>query len=385
MVPGPLERRPPEPTTLPAPSTGPPQHLGALWRRPVLRTGLYGWAVLGIVGLAWVLWQAATALSIVIIPMILALFPAAVLAPVVAWLRARRVPGALATLLAMFGSLGLVAGLFAALAPPVASQFGDIGDSVSAGVEAVERYLASGPFGLSPVTLDEVVDRAREQISSAMSGAGIGAGVLGALVAVTETVAGFLFGLVALFFYLKDGPRMAAWVKGLFPRGVQDDAEAVGVRAWQTVGAYIRGQLVIALADAVMIGVALVVLRIPLALPLTVLVFIGGLFPVVGAVIAGLVAVLVALATNGLVTAVILLGVILAVQEIEGDVLAPIVLGRATKLHPLATLAALTAGAVLLGFLGAFLAIPMTASVTHALSYLREKRHTEEGAVPLTP
>jgi putative heme transporter len=361
----------PQPMNITGPGT-------ALWRRPVLRTGLYGWAVAGIALMGWILWQIASELSIVLIPLVLALFPAAVLAPLVGWLKARRIPPALATLIAMFGSFAVIGGIVTALAPSVAAQFDDIGESVSAGIESVERFLASGPFGLSPVRLDDLVDRARGLIGSMAAGGGLGSSALAAVVAVTETLAGVLFGLVALFFYLKDGPRIAAWLKGLFPRSVQDDAEAVGVRAWQTVGAYIRGQLLIALVDALLIGLALVVLRVPLALPLTVLVFFGGLFPVVGAFVAGLVAVLVALATNGLLAAVILLGVIVAVQEIEGDVLAPIVLGRATELHPLATLAALTAGAVLLGILGAFLAIPVTASVTYALKYLRQKRHAAE-------
>jgi len=136
---------------------------------------------------------------------------------------------------------------------------------------------------------------------------------------------------------------------------------------------YIRGQLVIALVDAVLMGIGIWVLGVPLVAPLAVLVFFGGLFPIVGAVLSGLVAVLVAIATSDLTTAVALLGVILVVQQVEGHVLAPVVLGRAVSLHPLAVLASLAAGGALLGVLGAFIAIPLVGSATRAVGYLRSR------------
>nr|MBA2578793.1 AI-2E family transporter [Euzebyaceae bacterium] len=157
------------------------------------------------------------------------------------------------------------------------------------------------------------------------------------------------------------------------PRRARADAEAIGARVWFTIGAYIRGQLVIAVVDAVLIGLGLWIVGVPLALPLAVLVFFGGLFPIVGAVAAGIVAVLVALATGGLTSALIVLAIVVAVQQVEGHLLAPIVLGKATELHPVAVIAALTAGAVLLGVLGAFLAVPIAASATRAVGYLRTR------------
>ena len=341
----------------------------------MLRVALFAWAIIGVAGAAWVIGKVVAALSIVVIPLVLALFPAAVLAPLAGWLRSRRLPPSLAALASMLVMFGVIGGVVALIAPSVSSQIGEFGESVQKGIDSLERFLLSGAFGLPQMRLDDVIDRAQEGLTKAVQGGGVGSGVLGALVAVTETVAGFLFGLVALFFYLKDGPRIAQWLRNLFPESLRRDAHEVGVRAWQTLGAYIRGQLLIALADAILIGIAIVVLRVPLALPLVLLVFIGGLFPLVGAVVAGIIAVLVALATQGPITALILLGVILIVQEVEGDVLAPLILGRATELHPLATLTALTAGAVLLGGLGAFLAIPITASVTRGVKYLRASRH----------
>ncbi|MBA2528345.1 MAG: AI-2E family transporter, partial [Euzebyales bacterium] len=272
--------------------------------------------------------------------------------------------------LTLAGSLLLVVGSLALLAPTVSAQVGDLGAQASQGVEQIKRFLASGPFGLDPVRLDELVDRGREALRR-QAGSGLASGVLGAVAAVAEGVAGLLFGLVALFFYLKDGERIGRWLRDLLPRRMRSDAQEVGVRAWQTIGAYIRGQLVIATVDAVLIGGALLVLGVPLALPLSLLVFVGGLLPLVGAFVSGALAVLVALASNGPTAALILFAWIVVVQQLEGDLLAPVVLGRATALHPLATLVALTAGAVLLGVLGAFLAIPLTASAARGAGYLR--------------
>jgi predicted PurR-regulated permease PerM len=326
--------------------------------------------MVGVILLAVGLGVVVAELSIVVIPLVLALFPAAVLGPPTSRLKRRGLPASLATLIVMVTAFGLLAGLFSAIGPMVAAEVGDLGTEARAGLEDLRAYLEDGPLGLQPVRLEDLFERARAQV---LEGGGFGAGALNAVRALVEGVAGVLFGLVALFFYLKDGPRIAAWLRDLFPESVRADAAYIGEQAWFTVGAYIRGQLVIAVVDAALIGIGIAVLGIPLLLPLVVLVFFGGLFPIVGAVIAGAVAVLVALATEGLVPALFLLAVIVGVQQLEGDLLAPIVLGKATQLHPLATLAALTAGAVLLGVLGAFLAIPVAASATRAVGYLRER------------
>lgn len=369
----PLFAREPAPTPPPVVNVTVPASPSAdLLRRPFVRSGLYAWAFLGLVGALFVLGKVVAAISIVVIPLVLALFPAAVLAPLVDRMKRRGVPRGIAAAVAILGTFGVLIGIGFAVAPSVSEQFQGLGEQFSAGVDRLEEFLASGPFGLDPIRMEDLVTRAREYFASSASN--LGSGALGAVTAVTETVAGLFFGLFALFMYLKDGPRMAQGLRGLFPTALQDDAGEVGVLAWQTIGGYVRGQLVIAVVDAVLIGIGIVVLGVPLALPLTLLVFFGGLFPIVGAILAGFVAVLVALATTSFTTALILLAVIVVVQQVEGDVLAPIVLGKATELHPLLSLAALTAGAVLLGVLGAFLAIPITASLVRAGTYLRRRQ-----------
>lgn len=371
--------REPAPTPPPAVNvTVPPSPAANLLRGPFVRSGLYAWAFLGLVGALFVLGKVVAEISIVVIPLVVALFPAAILAPLNSRLIRGGLPPAAAAAVTILGTFGILIGLGFAVAPSVSAQFEGLGKEFTAGLDRVEQFLAQGPFGLDPIRMEDLVARGREYLANSASN--LSSGVAGAVTALTEAIAGLFFGLFALFMYLKDGPRMARWLRSLFPDEVQDDAEQVGVLGWQTIGSYMRGQLVIALVDAILIGIGIAVLGVPLALPLTLLVFFGGLFPIVGAILAGFVAVLVALATTGPATALILLVVIVVVQQVEGNLLAPVVLGKATELHPLATLAALTAGAVLLGVLGAFLAIPITASVTRAASYLRRRRR--ERAAP---
>jgi predicted PurR-regulated permease PerM len=359
----PVRPEPPEPRGLIRPR-------GPLTGHPVFRIGTYAWAVIGVALLLYLGAIVLGRLSVVIVPLVLALFPAAVLAPPTKRLKDAGLPASAAALLVLVSSIALVAGVFTALAPNVQAELGDLGDRLQEGYEEVDVFLARGPFGFEPIRLDEVVELARQHLGSTE---GIGEGAVGVVTSVVEGVAEIFFGLFALFFYLKDGPRMAAWLRDLFPRRARADAEAIGARVWFTIGAYIRGQLVIAVVDAVLIGLGLWIVGVPLALPLAVLVFFGGLFPIVGAVAAGIVAVLVALATGGLTSALIVLAIVVAVQQVEGHLLAPIVLGKATELHPVAVIAALTAGAVLLGVLGAFLAVPIAASATRAFGYLRTR------------
>jgi len=347
----------------------PYDHTTPLRERPFVKAGAYSWAGIGMLALAALAVLALLELRIVVIPLVLALFPAAVLMPPNRLLK-RYMPSGLASFLVVLGFFGLLAGVVAILAPSVSDEVGSLDTEVQAGADQLQDFLADGPFGFQPVQLDELVANARERF---LSGDGLASVGLGAATVVAEGFAALALLLFALFFYLKDGPKIARWMRNLFPVRVRDDVEAMGYRSWQTIGAYIRGQLFIALVDATLIGIGIAVLGVPLALPLSVLVFFGGLFPIVGAFLSGGVAVLVALATTDPTTALILLAVIVAVQQLEGHILAPVVLGRAVELHPLAAVAALTAGAVLLGVLGAFLSIPIAASLARAAGYLRTR------------
>ena len=340
-----------------------------LLERPVVRAGVIAWSVTGLLVLSVASLFVMSRLTVILVPLVLALFPAAVLVPPTAALKRRGVPSALAALIVLLGFLGLLGGVFGILTPVVAGELGGLAESLEAGYAQLRQYIAGGPFDTETLPLDQLLEQFRERAGE--MGPELGSRVLEAGIVVVEGFAGVVLGLFALFFYLKDGARIAGWVGSLFPQRMRADVSGIGERVWFTIGAYIRGLLIIGLVDATLIGGGLLALRIPLALPLSVLVFFGALFPIVGAFLAGTVAVLVALATNGLGAALAVLALIVIVQQLEGHILTPVLLGRATELHPLAVIAALGAGAVLMGVLGAFLSVPVAASVARALAYLR--------------
>jgi putative heme transporter len=348
-----------------APVPGPPW-----WRRPFVRLGAYAWAFVGLVIVGWMLTTAAGRLSILVYPLVLALFPAALLSPVSEWLTRHRVPPALAALATLLGFLVLVVGGTTLLAPQVMAEAPGLVAEVQEGLEELQDLLDEGVFGWEPpIEPGELLTLAQEQGLRFLQDQAVAIAT-----GVAEGLLGLLFGLVALFFYLKDGHRIAAWIRSLAPRSVSGEVHGIGEAAWDTIGQYFRGQLFVALVDAVFIGLGLWLLGVPLVLPLAVLVFFGGLFPIVGAFVSGAVAVLVALAAEGFGIALATLAIVVAVQQLESNVLAPVVLGRATALHPLAVIVVLTAGGVLLGVVGAFLAVPVAASVAKAVGIVRERR-----------
>ncbi len=338
----------------------------AVARHPFVRTGIFAWALVGIVAALAIAGVVLGQLTMLVVPLILALFPAVLLAPAAGVLRRRGVPAALAALLSIFGAIALAAAVVGLLVPAVVGELPGLIESARQGLIQFQAYVDRAPIGLDPAQVEEQLAGARDRVVNFVD-----QGASAAIISAAEGVVGLLLALVALFFYLKDGTRIAAWLRGLLPQRLQHDATEIGVRTWTTLGSYFRGQMLVALVDATLIGVGLAALRVPLVLPLAALVFLGGLFPIVGAFVSGGFAVLVALADRGPFIALGVLAVVLIVQQVEGHVLAPVVLGRATALHPLAVIVCLTAGGLLLGVLGAFLAVPVAASIARSIAYLR--------------
>lgn len=334
----------------------------------VVRAGVAAWAVVGIIVLLALAGLLVAELRFVVVPLVIALFPAALLTPVVQRLRGRGVPPALAALVVLLGFLVGLVGVLGLIGWLVAGELSQVLDTVETSYDDI-RDWARDTFEASLPPLDQLRETAGEWASGEQ---GLQARATSAAATTLEVASGLLFGLLALFFYLKDGERIAAWIASLFPRPARRDVMEVQRRVWRTLGAYFRGQIVIAAIDAVFIGIGLLVLGVPLAVPLAVLVFIGGLFPIVGAFVAGGVAVLVALADGGVGLALAVLGVNVVVQQIEGNVLEPLIMGRATELHPLAIITAVTAGGLAFGILGAFLAVPIAASAARVVGYLRD-------------
>lgn len=333
----------------------------------VWRLGRAAWGLLGLAGVVVLLVLASTQLVLVVVPLVVALFPATLLVPVAGWLKDRGVPAALASLLTILAGIGLVVSVIGVLIPAVASEAPDLADSASEGIAEIEEVVADLGIGIESV--DDLLDRAQDQVGDLGE---YTAEALDAAVAAGETVTGAILVMVILFFYLKDGRRLTDGVIATLPERHRSRAGTIAEQAWWTLGAYFRGQLLVALVDAVFIGLGLWILGVPLALPLAVLVFFGGLFPIVGAVVTGMVAVLVALADGGLGPALVVLALVLLVQQLEGNVLEPYVLGRSIRLHPLVILMSITAGSVTLGILGAFLAVPVVAVAARTIEILRD-------------
>lgn len=334
----------------------------------LLSAALLTWTLVGVVALLWVGLVALDTVRLVAVPLVLALFPAALLSPLSDRLR-RRVPPAAAAGIVLVGFVGVLAGVLALLGWLIADEVPAVVDALEEAYVDVEAFL-SDRFDVTIPAVDDALERAEEWAR------GSELGEAGRTLAFTtlEVLSGFLLALVALFFYLKDRGRIFRFFVELAPSTWRDDVSVVGHRMWDTLGGYFRGQLVVAAVDAFFIGLGLVLLGVPLALPLALLVFFGGLFPIVGAFTAGALAVLVALADSGLGTALAVLALNVVVQQVEGNLLEPLVVGRATKLHPLAVLASLAAGGVTLGILGAFLAVPVTACLVRAIGHVLERR-----------
>lgn len=335
----------------------------------MLRAGRIAWALLGIAGVAVLLGYVAFQLSFVVVPLVLALFPAAALAPVVSWLVRHRVPRVLAALLVVVGLLAAIAGVVAAVVPSFIAQLPALGESIRQAAQQLQPLLDRLP-GEQKLSLQEIGQRA----ATALAGGNALTTAVGATRSVVEFLAGALLLVIALFFYLFDGARRARAAAGLLPEPRRGPALELGEQLWLTLGGFFRGQFVVAVIDAVLIGIGLVLLDVPVALPLAVLVFIGAFFPVVGATVSGLLAVLVALAGGGLGTALAVLAVVVGVQQLEGNFVEPLVMRRMVRLSAFVILVVIAAGASVLGVLGAFLAVPTAAVVARTVTFLRDQR-----------
>lgn len=309
--------------------------------------------------------------KLIVLPVILALFATALLNRPSRFLRSRGTPPAIAAFVVLVVSVAALVVLVVVIAPSVAGEFGQVDDRVREGITEVTESLSSGPLELDRRDIDRAVDRAQDQLG-ADSGA-ITRRVLSGAVFVGEVVAGALLTLVLTFFFLKDGGYMWRWLTGFFSSRVRRDVREIGDRGWSTLSAYLGGLAVVALVDTALISLVLIVVGVPLVVPLACLTYIGAFIPVVGATVAGLVSALVALVSLGPLEAGIVAVATLVIQQIDGDVVHPLVVGRAVRLHPVTILLSVTGGAVLAGVVGAFIAVPVAAVTSSTAAYLREK------------
>lgn len=329
----------------------------ALWADSLGRVGIRSAQVLLILAVAVVSVYALMQIKLLVIPVLIALILAAAIGPFVNMLRRRGIPGAAATGIAFVALLILLGGVSTVIYFSVRSQWTELAQQASSGLDELENFLRNGPVPID----QEQLNQAREGIIQFATSSQVRSGAITGLSVVTEFITGTILMVVILFFFLKDGAKI--W--NFFLRPFKGEREAklrrVGSRTLEVLGGYVRGTAIVALVDAVAIGAALLILQVPLAFPLAIIVFMTAFIPLVGATVAGILAALVALVANGPVVALIVVAVVVAVNQLEGDFLQPVVMGKSLQLHALVILMALTAGTILAGIVGAVLAVPLAA------------------------
>jgi putative heme transporter len=344
----------------------------ARWSLQIVLVALGAWVLAWIVGRLWV----------IVLPVLLGVFIAAVLWPPAAWLRRHGWPPALASATVVLAGLLVVGAVFALLAVSLTGGVPEVATSAASGIGQIRQWLLGPPLNLAESRLNELLQQVTTRLQQSLTT--IATTVLTGVGAVASGVVTALLALVLAFLFVKDGPRFLPWLRGVTgPTGGTHLSEVLA-RVWKTLAGYIQTQAAVAFIDGVLIGIGLVIVGVPLALPLAVLTFVGGFIPIVGAIIAGALAVLVALVSNGFTAALIVLGIVLLVQQVEGNVLQPILQARSMKLHAAVVLLAVTAGGSLYGIAGAFLAVPVVAAVAVVLRYMGERisEQTGEGVDP---
>ncbi|TFC81568.1 AI-2E family transporter [Cryobacterium cheniae] len=298
-----------------------------------------------------------TQLKLVFTPLLLALIVASALRPFVRVLLARGVNETLAATIALISGVAVFGGIITLVVFGIRGEWDTLLTSANDGLDALQELLTSGALPIDSAQIDSV----RESVIDFATSSQFGSGALAGVSVAAEIVAGLVLGLVVLFYFLKDGPRI--WDFLIQPLAGTRHARAVriGVSSVEVFGNYVRGTAIVAIVDALFIGIGLWILQVPLALPLAVIVFVGAFIPIVGATAAGILAALVALVTNDLTTAIIVVAIVIAVNQLEGNFLSPVVLGKSLRLHGLVILLALTAGTILGGIVGAVISVPIAA------------------------
>lgn len=344
----------------------------------VRKAAAWSWRLLVIFGAFAALLLVVRRLEVLVVPVALATMLAALLMPAVDFLDRRGAPRGGAVALVLLTGIAVVGGLLTF----VVSQFVDgapaLVEQVTHSIESTRTWLIEGPPHLSREQIDQAGNAAIEALRNNQER--LTSGALSTAGTITEIVTGALLTLFTLIFLLHGGRHIFGFVTRIFPPDVRERVRDAGRAGFHSLIGYVRATFLVALVDAVGIGAGLLIMGVPLALPLASLVFLGAFIPLVGAVLTGFLAVVVALLTKGLIYALITLGLIIAVQQLEAHVLQPLVMGRAVSIHPLAVVLAIAGGGVLAGIVGALLAVPALAFLNSAVRVLLAADPDEEAA-----
>ncbi len=320
---------------------------------------------------AWILGWLIAALWVVVLPALLAVIVATVLWPPTKWMMRIGLPPAAAAATSLIVFFLVIGGIITLIVPSVVESAPELVDKASTGVSQVQNWLKGPPINLQDEQIDSAVSAILDRLQD--SGAAIATGVFTGVSAAGSILVTLALVLVLTFFFIKDGLKFVPWMHGMTGSRAGGHVAEVLARMWATLGGFIRTQAIVSFIDAFFIGLGLVILGVPLALVLATLTFIGGFVPIVGAFVAGALAVLVALVANGPTTALIVLVIIIAVQQLEGNVLQPVLQSRSMNLHPAVVLLAVSGGASVFGIVGAFLAVPAAAVGAVLIRYVSDQ------------
>nr|WP_179665736.1 AI-2E family transporter [Nocardioides panaciterrulae] len=342
----------------------------------------WGWRFLVIVAAGYVVFWAVGFFAVVVLPIVVALLITALVSPVVAGLQRIGLPRGLSAFLVVLASLAFIVALLTFAGQQVANGANDLADQTVKGLDEVKRWLKTGPLHASDSQIQHYIGRAQEAITPSPDKS-ILSRVTEVGTAVGHVVAGLFIVLFSTYFFLADGERIWAWMVRLSPRAGRRHVDSSGRVAWVSLTQFVRATVIVAGTDAIGIVIVATILGVPFVLAIGVLVFLGAFVPMVGATVAGTIAVLVALVDQGPITALFMLGGVILVQQIEGHVLQPFLMGRWVSLHPLGVIVAIGCGVLVAGIPGALVAVPFAAAVNavvqHLANYTAPGDEAEEG------
>ncbi len=344
----------------------------------VRKTAAWAWRLLVIVVAVVVMLWVIRRLEVIVVPVALATMLTALLLPAVDWLDRRGAPRGGAVALVLLGGIAVVGGILTFVVSQFVTGLPGLVEQVTRSIDSLRTWLVNGPAHLSKQQIDNAGNSAIDALRN--NQAKLTSGALSTAATLTEIVTGAFLVLFTLIFLLHGGRNIFAFVTKAVPAHVRERVRDAGRAGFGSLVGYVRATFLVALVDALGIGTGLAIMGVPLALPLASLVFLGAFIPLVGAVVAGFLAVVVALLAKGFIYGLITLGLIIAVQQLEGHVLQPLVMGRAVSIHPLGVVLAIATGGVLAGIVGALLAVPTVAVLNSAIRVLLAKDPAQEAA-----
>ncbi len=336
---------------------------------PIVRkTAAWAWRLLVILVAVVVLLWVVKRLEVIVVPLLLALMLSSLLVPVVDGLDRRGAPRGGAVALVMLSGFAILGGILTFVVSQFIVGVPDLVNQVTRSIETTKKWLIEGPLHLSRQQIDNAGNSAVQALQHNQEK--LTSGALSTATAITEIITAALLMMFTLIFFLYGGRNIWHYVTKIFPVDHRERVRAAGGAGFHALTGYVRATFLVALVDAVGIGTGLAVMSVPLALPLASLVFLGAFVPLIGAVVSGFLAVIVALLAKGLVYALITLGLLVAVNQLEAHILQPLVMGRAVSIHPLAVVVAISTGGVLAGVVGALLSVPTVAFLNNAFQVL---------------